>query len=78
MPMPMQSSVTYSVAGRLFVDCRGLTREVKSTHPAKVPFECLRMGLSPEQVERNRGRDSWAGALPVGPVFVSRGMMVAW
>ena len=59
-----------------FVDCRGLTREVKSTHPAKVPFECLRMGLSPEQVERNR--DSWAGALPVGPVFVSRGMMVAW
>lgn len=71
-------SVTYSVAGRLFVDCRGLTREVKSTHPAKVPFECLRMGLSPEQVERNRGRDSWAGALPVGPVFVSRGMMVAW
>lgn len=61
-----------------FVDCRGLTREVKSTHPAKVPFECLQMGLSPEQVERNRGRDSWAGALPVGPVFVSRGMMVAW
>lgn len=61
-----------------FVDCRGLTREVKSTHPAKVPFECLRMGLSPEQVERNRSRDSWAGALPVGPVFVSRGMMVAW
>ena len=59
-----------------FVDCRGLTREVKSTHPAKVPFECLRMGLSSEQVERNR--DSWAGALPVGPVFVSRGMMVAW
>ena len=35
------------------------------------------MGLSPEQVERNRGRDSWAGALPVGPVFVSRGMVTS-
>lgn len=28
-------SVTYSVAVRLFVDCRGLTREVKPTHPPK-------------------------------------------
>ena len=49
-------SVTYSVAGRLFVDCRGLTREVKSTHPAKVPFECLRMGL-----RRNKSKGTGAG-----------------